>query len=603
MNPEHYLQAANQALQQRDAASAERILLEAIEAFPKHPQIVQALAMHYYHSGKLSNAIIYFDALAQITGSIQDRCNLGMLLCDSGQYARALPDLEALQAVAGDQALVLFALARAQAGCGQPAAAKRSMDQAVAQSPADVDFRLFRAQLSVELDNWDAALQDMRSVAENDMSPPQRFRLAGLLLQTGQFTQAIPQYHRLLQQHPQHFEAWLGLGAACERANDLDGLQAAVLQAAPMATTPAQQGALAQLQGKLAGRQGRHADAAAFLQQAWEVPGGHGLWKSQVGFDLGISLDKCGNYAQAWSAFNEAHALRNSLRPGTEGDRPVLDFFRLLSAPLPAAWPSAEIGDDGNTDPVFVVGFPRSGTTLLEQILDAREGLVSFDEQPYLPKTLLKLQAMGMDYPTGLQNLPPEHIAKLRAYYFSQTEAKVPNRDGRRLVDKNPLNWARLPLVRALFPQAKIILALRHPCDVILSCYMQNLRSTVLGGAFSHFERIAELYMALVAYWDALESRLEMPVLVSRYEDLVTDPTQSTRRIAELLQIPWSDAWLDTAAHARGKAVIHTPSYAQVMEPLNQRAMGRWRNYRRFFDPELLSRLQPSIERMGYSLD
>ncbi|MFM1782465.1 MAG: hypothetical protein RIS14_218 [Pseudomonadota bacterium] len=171
------------------------------------------------------------------------------------------------------------------------------------------------------------------------------------------------------------------------------------------------------------------------------------------------------------------------------------------------------------------------------------------------------------------------------------------------MVDKNPLNWARVPLIRALFPQAKIILALRHPCDVILSCYMQNLRSTVLGGAFSNFGRIADLYIAMADYWQALMPKLDLPVLVSRYENLVQDPEASTREIAAFLDLPWDAGWLDNSTHARNKAIIHTPSYAQVMQPLNTKAMGRWRHYRPYFDAAVMAQLEPAVLAMGYSLD
>jgi Sulfotransferase family len=158
-------------------------------------------------------------------------------------------------------------------------------------------------------------------------------------------------------------------------------------------------------------------------------------------------------------------------------------------------------------------------------------------------------------------------------------------------------------LIRALFPNASVILALRHPCDVILSCYMQNLRSTVLSGAFSHFNRIADLYIALADYWQRIAPQLHMPVMISRYENLVQMPEQSTKQLAEFLGLPWSESWLNSASYAKHKAIIHTPSYAQVLEPLNTRALNRWQHYREFFDPEVMERLKPSVQAMGYQLD
>ena len=460
-----------------------------------------------------------------------------------------------------------------------------------------------RAQIAVDQDRWDSALADIASVPVHRLSPFQHLRLCGLLMQTGQFTRAMPEYRALLLRAPGFAEAWLGLAGACERANDLAGMQDALSRAQAMPLSASQQAGLKQLLGKLASRRNDNTAACRFLGEAFEAQVPDPLWKSQLGFDYGVCLDKAGRFAEAWQTFNAAHAMRNGVTGDAAGDRQALDFFTLLRAPVSGDWPKIGPPDDGIPDPVFVVGFPRSGTTLLEQILDARDGLVSFDEQPYLPKTLLALQNEGVVYPSGLAALDAQMRGRLRNHYFRQTEARVPDRGGRRLVDKNPLNWARVPLIRALFPQARIILALRHPCDVILSCYMRNLRSTVLGGAFSGFDRIADLYIEMADYWQALAPKLDMPVLVSRYEDLVADAQTSTRQIAAFLEIPWDPGWLDNSSHARSKAIIHTPSYAQVTEPLNARAMGRWRNYRRFFDAAIMARLQPAASAMGYSLD
>jgi len=479
----------------------------------------------------------------------------------------------------------------------------QAISRAIDAAPEDADFRLLRAQISVDQDHWDSALTDIAAVPVHHLSPFQHYRLCGLLMQTGQFTRAMPEYRALVARAPGYAEAWLGLAAACERANDLDGMQDALTRAQMLPLNSAQHAGVNQLQGKLASRRSDNTSACRFLGAAYEADVPDPLWKSQVGFDYGQCLDKAGRYAEAWQVFNAAHATRNRIKTDAAGDHQALDFFALLRVPASGHWPALAAPVDHRPDPVFVVGFPRSGTTLLEQILDARDGLVSFDEQPYLSKTLLALQQAGLDYPAGLDALDAEVRQRLRDYYFKQTEARVPAPGNRRLVDKNPLNWARLPLIRALFPQARVILALRHPCDIILSCYMQNLRTTVLGGAFSDFGRIADLYIAMAEYWQALMPKLDLPVLVSRYENLVQDPEASTREIATFLDIPWDACWLDNSTHARNKAIIHTPSYAQVIQPLNTKAMGRWRHYRPFFDAVVMARLEPAVSSMGYALD
>ncbi|MEY3372886.1 MAG: hypothetical protein RLZZ537_1354, partial [Pseudomonadota bacterium] len=130
---------------------------------------------------------------------------------------------------------------------------------------------------------------------------------------------------------------------------------------------------------------------------------------------------------------------------------------------------------------------------------------------------------------------------------------------------------------------------------------MQNLRST--GNLYSSIDRIAELYVAMADFWQRLQPDFPGAILTTCYEDLIADPIAETRRLAMFLDMPWNEGWLDSAGHARRKGIISTPSYAQVLEPLNSRAIGRWRHYRPYIDPEVMARLTPAIAAMGYSLD
>ena len=588
-------------MQRGDWSGARQLLREGLVVHPEQADLLAMMAIALFRAGCPQDAVDWFRRAAE-AGAAAGWTNLGSALCDLGRFAEAHDALQKALSGEPDDAFVRFCLARALVGMGRQLEALVHIDTAVAQAPSDIDFRLFRARLAVELDRWDSALSDLDALSDVALPPGARAQVAALLMQTGQFMRAIAEYRTALEQIPAHFDSWLGLAAAYERANDLAEMHAALAAATPYADTPMRQAALDHLRGKSAFRDGDYDAACILLQNAWQRGEGGPLWKSQVGFDLAQSLDKAKCYAEAWQTLNQAHDIRNRVVAGSGGDHQTFDFVALLRASVDGRWP-APAADDGKSDPVFVIGFPRSGTTLLELILDARPGLASFDEQPYLAKTLLRLQASGLRYPEQLPALTPEQIGELRAYYFAQAESKAGSAHGVRLVDKNPLNWARLPLVRTLFPQAHIILALRHPLDAILSCYMQNLRSTVLDGAFSHFGRIVELYAEMAAYWRRLEPELGLPVLVSRYEDLVSDPEAGTRRIAEFLNLPWDAGWLDNSTHARGKAIIHTPSYAQVLEPLNARAIGRWRNYRHLFDSVALDALRPTVAAMGYSMD
>ena len=127
--------------------------------------------------------------------------------------------------------------------------------------------------------------------------------------------------------------------------------------------------------------------------------------------------------------------------------------------------------------PVFIVAYPRSGTTLLEHTLDAHPGLRTMDEQPFIQSALEQLTGPGVQYPERLAALTHEQLDRARQHYWSLVASRVRLEPGQRLLDKNPLNILRLPAIRRLFPNSPIVLAIRHPCDVMLSCYMQHFRA------------------------------------------------------------------------------------------------------------------------------
>jgi hypothetical protein len=275
------------------------------------------------------------------------------------------------------------------------------------------------------------------------------------------------------------------------------------------------------------------------------------------------------------------------------------EAFAVLEQPVPPWSPDLHVAD-AHDDPVFVVGFPRSGTTLLEQLLDAHPALVSFDEQPFLQHVVRRLDLEGIDVATATWALTPEQAMATRAAYFAEVAGVVADAGQRRAVDKNPLNMVRLPLLQNLFPRSRVILAVRHPCDVVLSCYMQNFRAPAFALTFETLESTARMYDRVFAHWTAAAERLQLPVLTWKYEDLVADTEGRARALFEFLQLPWQDSLLAFTERAKDKGAIKTPSYQQVVEPVNARSIGRWQAYQRHFTPEVMAHLAPWITRFGY---
>jgi hypothetical protein len=158
-----------------------------------------------------------------------------------------------------------------------------------------------------------------------------------------------------------------------------------------------------------------------------------------------------------------------------------------------------------------------------------------------------------------------------------------------------------LPLIRRLFPNACIVLAIRHPCDTLLSCFMQNFRSAALALLCRDLATLANAYSRAFGFWYSQSSLLRPLTYELHYEQLTADFTAEVRKLATFLQLPWHDAMLAPAEHARAKGFIGTPSYSQVIEPVNSRSVGRWKRYERHFT-RVLPVLMPWIDRWGYGL-
>jgi tetratricopeptide (TPR) repeat protein len=314
----------------------------------------------------------------------------------------------------------------------------------------------------------------------------------------------------------------------------------------------------------------------------------------------GQLFEGAGRYDEAFEAFarmNEEFRADPS-RPGERGAayREQIRKFRDAVTPAWVAKWRSEKAAGSRPAPVFLVGFPRSGTTLLDTMLMSHPKVEVLEEEPAL-RTAMRLLPSFARLPT----MPDEEIAAARDLYFETVASLRPLAPGKLLVDKNPLTMNLLPFVHRLFPDARIILALRHPCDVVLSCFMANFRTNEGMSSFVGLDTAAELYDASFGYCEHVQSLMPLSVHVVSYENIVADRARELRSLFDFLGLDWHDSVLDHQATALKRGRIKTASYAQVVEPIYTRSAGRWRNYREQLEP-VLPVLQPWIEKFGYSL-
>lgn len=424
--------------------------------------------------------------------------------------------------------------------------------------------------------------------------------LARLLLLLAEAPGARAVLEDLLARNPQRADARILLARVIERFNLLDEAEALLQPLDAMDLSDGMRRQVMRTHAMLALRRKDAARARSLLEHATPLNDNDYAYY----YDLAAVCDKLGDAAGAMQALAEAHARHTAdLKHATPdcfgpATPPLSGPTRFVTAEEFSRWPNHRAPDSRNS-PIFVVGFPRSGTTLLEQMLDAHPGLQSMDETPFFERLAGKLRAHDVRILDDLSVLRQYDVDELRKRYLLMSAERIQRRWDAQLVDKNPINMLWLPMMYRLFPAAKFILCLRHPCDVLLSCYMQNFRSSLLGAACENLPRLAGAYVQAMQCWLRNAEVLKPNVLISRYEDLVDDFPTQTRRIADFLELTDAAPMLQFDRRAREKGYIGTPSYSQVIEPINTKGLNRWRRYREYFEP-VLPILQPMLDHWGY---
>lgn len=481
--------------------------------------------------------------------------------------------------------------------------ARAVLKKALELAPADALIRSEYIHACYETLETEAALEALQGWTEfSGLTPEQLAEVGQRMMNLGEVERA-EQVLSQLAANQLNARAMLTLAQIMERTNRLQEAQRLLERLSSDASAESLGMGLLVTRAQLAQRAGDHERACEWFREALaQVVDEHD--RHFVLFPLVKSLDALKRYDEAFAAMAEAHAsqvahLKLTAPMAVARGAPTWDITRWGCDPADIAqW---DYGDAPALEdsPVFVLAFPRSGTTLLEQTLDAHPQLKSMDEQPIVQAALDDVIAAGVRYPEEMGKLTAQQVAAIRVRYFERAAEKVKLAPGQRVVDKNPLNMLRLPVIKRLFPNAPIILAIRHPCDVVLSCFMQHFRAPHFVMLCSDLQVLADGYRRSFDFWYEQAAMLSPNILEVRYESFVADFERGVREIAEFLRLPWHDSMLAPAEHARAKGYISTPSYSQVVQPVNQKAVGRWRAYERHLAP-IIPRLRTCLQRWDY---
>ena len=398
---------------------------------------------------------------------------------------------------------------------------------------------------------------------------------------------------------------WMELASLYERAHRLDEAEKLIERTV---RTGFMLPLVSLVRGRIQRRQKRLAEAeATFLSTIEKVPE-DSEWACQAWGELALMRDARGDFDGAVQAIGQCKAVQKSRegvywKSSEKVHAQMREMITAISRDDFRRWQ-----DDAQhlalQRTALLTGFPRSGTTLLEQVLDAHPDLVSSEERDLIGREMFHSVAYRRGNAPLLEvmnQLTIEEIESQRRRYFAGMEYLLSEPIGSRMhLDKNPAYNLTIPLVLRVLPEARLIIALRDPRDVVLSCYLRYLPLNAVSVRFLDVKRTAERYALDMSAWLKFRDLIETPWCEVRYEDTVADLEAQARRSLDTLGVPWDNQVLNYRDRLMQSKQVTSPTYEAVAQPIYSHAIGRWKNYERLLEPALAT-LEPFIREFGYS--
>ncbi|MDB9759277.1 sulfotransferase [Candidatus Pelagibacter sp.] len=319
---------------------------------------------------------------------------------------------------------------------------------------------------------------------------------------------------------------------------------------------------------------------------------------------LAKSYDRTNNFEKAFNHFkinnqlvNESYGKDVNEKSFIELVTQRINFFKNFNT---NRWKQHQLKDEFS-QPIFLIGFPRSGTTLLDTILRTNQSIEVIEEKPILRNFLRNLNIKIKNNFDHLDNLDKKFIQNMQNVYFEEREQYLENKKTKTVIDKMPLNIIHIAEILRFFPNAKFIFALRNPYDSVLSCFMQQFELNPAMKNFTSLESSVILYDLVMKLWATYSNIFSINCHFIKYEDIVIDFEKTTKEIFKFLEIDWSDNTKNFYITAKKRLNISTPSHNQVTSPLYTRSISRWKNYEKEFK-SLKNILDPWLDKFNYKI-
>ncbi len=567
-----------QALQRQGRFDeAGQALQRLLARFPQEPALHRAMAMLAQHAGRPQQALAsILEAVRMAPDSSRLQLESGQLLAANGDTASACEAFSRAVALQPDLLEGWLLLGMTLYGAQRDAEALPALRRAHRLAPEHADALRALAEVEFALEHYEQALPRFERLLASMPSDPQlRLRLGRCHARTGAPERARALYRDMLQQAPQGAELWAALGQAEEELGDAASAGRAYAQAHALRPGWADPiGGLLMLDR--AGASAELLVAATAMAASAATPEAE---RAYLHYALGKVHDARGAYADAMRHWREANRLRRARTGPLDRDALRQRVDDAKAAFTPELFASLRGMGLADPRPLFIVGMPRSGTTLVEQVIATHPQAHGAGELTALAQIADSLPASGVRWPQDAARLDAATLRRHAERYLA-TATRGTAATALRIGDKQPYNFFHVGLAGLLFPQARVVWCRRDPRDIALSIYAENF--AMEAGYATDFGDIAYLVdaqEALMRHWQQVAA---LPILEVDYERLVADFEAEARRIVEFAGLAWDIACLQFHANPRA---VQTPSRWQVRQPVHGRSVGRWRNYAAWLPP------------------
>ncbi|MEQ8850650.1 MAG: tetratricopeptide repeat protein [Phycisphaerales bacterium] len=597
------IKLATKAQQSGNLLQAQTLYMQVLDQDPTNAQVLAMLALVYAQQGNTDGAINSMKRAVHVRPSEPIyHYQLGHALLERGDVDEAIGAFRTCSSLAPHHQNAAFMLGKACMAANRFEDAREAYRRVTEIAPSMPQAHNNLGNALRALGRHDEARDSYRIALQLQPNDAETVcNLGNVHRDLGEIDEAIEHFQKAIELDPTLTTAHSNLAHVYERTHRLEEAMKAGERALELDPShpPANR-----LVARIDLREGRVEEAGARLSRLVDVASldeslGH------ASIELGTVLERLERYDEAFAAVERGQ--QSIVGPNSPTVNQMAAFQSMLARcrenpadDLVASWNGA--AGDSNGPVTFLIGFPRSGTTLTEQMLGSHPNIVTSDERHTLVAVLDRLAEFADgrdDYPANLEALTDADAAALREVYWERAEQLVgPEVRSKRFVDKQPYHTAHMPLIRRLFPDARFIAAFRDPRDACISLFFQDVRPNQGMLHYPSLEAVVNVYDRLMSCYLRYREIPGFNVREFRYEDLVAEPESKARELIEFVGEPWDDAVMNYAEHARSKS-INNANYQATTQPIYKRVIERWRRYETQFAP-FQERLAPYVQAFGY---